>query len=183
MSDDMRNSIRNSMNLKDTYELLEIWRINNRVVWSDITFEVIKEILQERTGEVPPQDEPIFEHAESGQDNDGFEDWEIRLLDDENQPELYDTLKVIEFIRNINKLIIAFPVVYILLAVLNFQPLRSYLEGVTISINAVKIALPSMYITVLSTLLQIGLTYLPLKALTHILRILMEMEFNSRKTN
>jgi hypothetical protein len=38
-----------------------------------------------------------------------------------------------------------------------------------------------MLITSLSTGLQIALTYLPLNALVHILRILMEMEYNSRK--
>lgn len=182
MNDDMREQVRNSMNLKDTYELLEIWKVNNRIVWSDTAFEVVKEILHERIREIPLQNEPIFEQ-EDVKDNGGLDDWEAKLVDNEEQPELYDPLKVITFSRNVDKLVIAVAIVYILLAALNFQPLRSYLVGITVSINDVKISMPTMYTAVLSTFLQIILTYLPLKALTYILRILMEMEFNSRKAN
>jgi hypothetical protein len=40
---------------KDTEELLAVWKKNDRVSWSDNTFEVVRQILIERTGSVPPQ--------------------------------------------------------------------------------------------------------------------------------
>ncbi len=110
MNDELREQIRNNLNLKDIYELLEIWRINNRVVWSDTTFEVLREILKERIGEIPPQDEPILESKGDTEENDvdyGLEEWEANLLNDENQPELYDTLDVLKLIHNVNKVAFA----------------------------------------------------------------------------
>ncbi|MBK9210916.1 MAG: hypothetical protein IPL71_22595 [Anaerolineales bacterium] len=90
MSEELREQIRNNLNLKDIYELLEIWKTNDRVEWSDTAFEVLREILRERIREIPQQDKPILVHEELVQDNDGFEDWEIKLRDNNNQPELYD---------------------------------------------------------------------------------------------
>src|SRR6266487_5135854 len=122
MNDELREQIRNNLNLKDIYELLEIWRINNRVVWSDTTFEVLREILKERIGEIPPQDEPILESKGDTEENDvdyGLEEWEANLLNDENQPELYDTLDVLKLIHNVNKVAFAAIAVYILLGLLN----------------------------------------------------------------
>jgi hypothetical protein len=43
------------MDMKDTQELSEIWKANDRDEWSDQTFEVIEEILQNRNAEIPEQ--------------------------------------------------------------------------------------------------------------------------------
>ncbi len=51
----LSKSIYQNMKLKETDELLEIWSDNDRLEWSDETFEVIRVILLERLGEVPPQ--------------------------------------------------------------------------------------------------------------------------------
>ena len=187
MSNELREQIRNNLNLKNIYELLEIWKINNRVVWSDTTFEVLREILKERMGEVPPQDEPIFENNQDSEvenDNvdDGLEEWEAQLLDDENQPELYDTLEVLELRDNIDKVAFAAIVVYILLGLLNFSFVRMLLQGIVLSPSELVQSIPSMLFTTLSIGFRIVITYFPLKALTQILRILMEIEFNSRKS-
>lgn len=63
---------------KNTDELIEIWQTNNRAKWSDMTFNVIRIILQERHVEIPPQKklsneteklltkiEPVIETAEN----------------------------------------------------------------------------------------------------------------------
>jgi hypothetical protein len=182
MSEELREEIRNNLNLKDIYKLLEIWKTNNRTEWSDTTFEVLREILKERIGEIPPQDPPIIEQENDGKDSDGLEDWEAQLIDNKDQPEFYDPLEVISLKRNIDKLVIVVAIVYILLALLNFQFVRALFEGTAIPLSSIRVLSPDVLITMISALLQIGLTYFPLKALTHILRILMEMEFNSRKT-
>lgn len=48
-----------SLDKKETHELLEIWQENDRATGSDDAFGVIHEILQNRTGSVPLQDQPV----------------------------------------------------------------------------------------------------------------------------
>jgi hypothetical protein len=183
MNEELREQIHNNLKLKDIYELLEIWRINNRVVWSDTTFEVLREILKEKMREIPLQEQPILkEEEEIVQDNKGLKNWEVILLNKESQPELYNPAEVITFGRNVNRLAIAVAVVYILLAFLNSQALQMYLQGTSLSFNDITISFPNILTALLYPSLQIVFTYFPLKALAHILRILMEMEFNSRKS-
>ncbi|HJR79774.1 MAG TPA: hypothetical protein VJ821_06865 [Anaerolineales bacterium] len=182
MNNELRKQIYSNLNLKETDELLSIWQSNNRTLWSDETFEVIKEILQERNVEIPEQGRLIDEtNKEEVLKDEGLEEWEEKLLDDENQPELYDTLDVLDLIDNINKVAIGAIVAYILLGLLNLSPVRNLIEGVPLSFSGILQSLPNEIITVLNIALQIVITYFPLKALAHILRILMEMEFRSRK--
>ncbi len=183
MNEELGEQIRSNFELKDTYELLMIWKKNNRVVWSDAAFIVLEDILKERLRIIPPQDKPIFEQDEDIQDNDGFEDWEISLLDNEEQPELYEVEKVLILKNNINKTATAVIIVNILLGLLNLQFIQALLQGVPMSFITSVQSLPNELGTLLSVGLRIAITYFPLKALVYILRILMEMEFNSRKTN
>ncbi len=64
MSEDRHTQLYRTFNQKDTDELIEIWQANERYEWADLTFDVIGEILQERLGELPPQDEPVYEPDE-----------------------------------------------------------------------------------------------------------------------
>jgi hypothetical protein len=63
--DPLYDSVYNRLQEKDTAELLEIWKKNNRNEWSDIAFSIINDILLERLGsEPPPQGGPFEEEAE-----------------------------------------------------------------------------------------------------------------------
>ena len=53
--DPMKRGIYERMDQKETDELLEIWENGNREEWTDMAFDVIKEILLKRLGKVPPQ--------------------------------------------------------------------------------------------------------------------------------
>jgi hypothetical protein len=181
MNNERHEQIRKNLDLKNIYELLEIWKTNDRVMWSDATFEVLREILRERMREVPPQDEPILDNEETAEENDGLEEWEAALLDNENQPELYDTLDVVMLRQMINKVAIASIIVYILLGLLNFPFVRMLFQGVVLSPSEIAQSMPDILFTTLSVCFRIVIIYFPLKALEQILRILMEMEFNSRK--
>ena len=187
MSNGLRQQIRDNLNLKDIYELLEIWRVNNRVIWSDTTFEVLSEILKERIGEVPPQDEPIRESEDREDENyegeQGLEEWEAKLLDDKNQPALYKVSEVLKLKDNINRAAIGVVVIYSLLGLLNIQFIKAILQGIPVSFSEVLRSLPNEILTILIVGLRIVVIYFPLKALAHILRILMEMEFRSRKAS
>jgi len=183
MSHELREQIRNNLNFKNIYELIEIWKTNDRAAWSDTTFEVLREILKERIGDVPPQDEPILESDDVSEIDDELEEWEAKLLNDENRPELYDTLDVLKLRDNINKVALATIVVYILLGLFNFSFVRMLFQGVVLPTSEIIQSVPDMLLTTLGIGIQILIIYFPLKALAHILRILMEMEFRSRKAN
>jgi hypothetical protein len=184
MEDNLRKQVYDNLNLKDSDELLEIWQTNDHAEWSDEAFEVIREILTKRIGALPPQNEPIFNHEAGGEETDNpFEiaDWEAKLLDSESQPDFYDTLEVIEFRRNVDKIAKAVIIIYILYGLLTFPTTSQIMAGYfPSSSDEILRILASVAILALSTGLGIILAYFPLKALANTLRILMEMEFNSR---
>jgi len=62
MSGDLRGQLLNNLNLKETDELVEIWRKNDHNEWSDLAFDVIREILVNRLGELPLQAESSVEN-------------------------------------------------------------------------------------------------------------------------
>lgn len=179
MSENLRDQLYKNFSEKDTKELLAIWETNNHVEWSDQAFEVIKEILKKRLEELPAQNDPILEYVN---EDDDLEEWEAKLLDNENQPELYDTLEVLNLKDNINKVAKAVVIVNIIYAVLNFQTFQGFLSGIFPSLEEIPGVLTYLLWIVPVTGLNIATVYFPLKALSHILRILMEMEFNSRKS-
>jgi hypothetical protein len=181
MSLELRGSIRRNLERKETDELLEIWRANRRFEWSDTAFEVIEAILRERTASLPEQGEPVHEQPESpAVDDDGLEPWEARLLDDPDQPEFYDPLEVLTLKDNLNRTAKASIVVYAALGLWTLPLLRRIFSGMIYASEWPGLLMVSA-VFVLATGLQIAITYTSLKALAHILRILMEMEFNSRK--
>lgn len=179
MSIKFRDQIRANLNTKDTEELLEIWKSNDRLEWSDLTFELMEEELIQRGVPLPEQNEPVFEHAEEDEADD-LEDWEAKLLDNEDQPELYDTLEVIDLIDNINKVAKAVVIIYVIVYLFGSPPVRTLILGGVSDMESFFAFVLTFFISVITTALQIAFVYFPLKALTHILRILMEMEFNSR---
>jgi tetratricopeptide (TPR) repeat protein len=63
----MKAQIQDNLRLMETDELLEIWHAADHEEWTDLAFEVIREILQDRLGEVPAQevDEPEAEEPET----------------------------------------------------------------------------------------------------------------------
>ncbi|MEP7136695.1 MAG: HEAT repeat domain-containing protein [Chloroflexota bacterium] len=80
MNDDFRNQVFETLNQKETNELVEIWEKNDRVEWSEIAFGVIREVLQNRLGEIPKQNQPILEYVEQEIEEDEYE--ELSLLDE-----------------------------------------------------------------------------------------------------
>jgi len=94
MSEELRDQIYSSMNMKDTDELIEIWETNNRYEWTDTAFDVVHQILLNRIDELPEQNDPVFEEkGEDDKDNqeDSHEDEaetpklsEVADPDDEN---------------------------------------------------------------------------------------------------
>jgi hypothetical protein len=195
MNENLRQQIYHNMDLKETDELLDIWQTNDRTEWTDLTFKVIEEILKKRKMDIPPQDEPVLESDENEDEpehepKDNLEDWEAKLLDKEDQPDFYDVLEVLSLKDNINKAAKAVIWVNVAVAVAFFPTFQKMISGFLMPYDLEMAGLLyvfanviAVFLTVLSFGLNIVITYFPLKALAHILRILMEMEFNSRKTS
>ncbi len=57
MSDEIYRQIYSNLNLKDDEELLDIWKTNDRLEWSDKAFKAIEAILTERGVALPEQGE------------------------------------------------------------------------------------------------------------------------------
>src|SRR6266542_6634417 len=55
MSDNRQEQIRKNLIAKETEELIDIWQNDDTDEWDESFFEVIKEILLERLGYLPPQ--------------------------------------------------------------------------------------------------------------------------------
>jgi hypothetical protein len=180
----LRKQIHERMNLKETDKLLEIWQSNDRAEWSDDAFEVVEEILKERGVDLPEQEEPVYEHKaeEEREEDDDFSDEELKIIEDENPPEFYDPFDVLlttKRIAWIAKVMIAFTILY---NVFNFPATMQMVQSYFIR-NPDSILIYVITGLVLAVNAAIGsiVVYFPLKALAHILRILMEMEFRSRK--
>lgn len=186
MSNSLRQQIYSRMNLKESEELLEIWISNNRDEWSDDAFEVIKEILLERDEKLPEQDAPIYEKVEQTpkvEDYD-FSEEELAIIDDENPPAFYDPFDVLLLTKRLNlmlKVMIGFTVLY---SLLNYPESRSIIRGFFIqNPNPTLEVVIALMMVVVNAIVGVLVMYIPLKALIKILRILMEMEFRSRKTS
>ena len=185
MNSNLRTQIRNRMVLKETEELIEIWQTNDRSEWSDDAFEVIKGILDERGVEIPEQNEPVYEHKEEkNEKNYDFSDEELRIIDDENPPAFYDPFDVLFVTKRIDwiaKWMIVFTVLY---NIINFQRTMGIVQPYFIrNPDSILVYAFTVLVLILNAAIGIIVIYFPLKALSHILRILMEMEFRSRKAN
>mgnify|MGYP001765793999 CR=1 FL=1 len=188
MNNELRGQIYENMNLKDTEELLDIWHSNDRAEWTDTALEIVREILIKRLGELPSQDDiSTPDRNDDEEDNEptldelGLKGWEVKLIDAEEQPEFYDTWDAIDLIRKINKAAWWVLIIYVLTGILAFPTTQQIMTGWFPESSDIPSILLSLLTVVLGTVLGILATYFTLKALAYILRILMEMEFNSRK--
>jgi hypothetical protein len=187
MSDELRDQIYNNMNLKDTDELLEIWQKNDHVEWSDSALDIVKEVLEKRGVEIPEQDDAIYEYDENyneepDEESYSFSEVDLKIIDDENPPDFYDPFEVLKIGKWLDlaaKAIVILTVIQTLFAFQTFKSISfSFFRNDPNSAFVYILVIIMMLIVVLIGVL---IYYLPLRALSHVLTILMEMEFNSRK--
>ena len=183
MNDKLYKQIYSNFNLKETDELIDIWQANDRIEWSDTTFEVVEDILKERHIEIPAQNEPVYEYSEEDDESQGFSDLELKIIDDENPPDFYEPFEVLLTGRYLDYAAKAAIIVSLLSLIPGFVEMKDVLDMMFFGTPFIIIIpiIGSFVLTIVGVVLQIIITYFPLKALTHILRILMEMEFKSRK--
>jgi len=181
MSNDLRKQIYDNFNLKETNELVEIWQKNDRVEWSEDAFDVVEEILQERLGKLPTQNEPVLEYEDIEEETDEDEtDFDI-LIDNENPPEFYNPYEVLRLEKWLSKAAIASIVASAVSSLIALPQTQKIIWLYFMDDSKNFIAwLIAIVVFVFGVGLQSIIIYFPLKALGSILKILMEMEFNSR---
>ncbi|HAW52799.1 MAG TPA: hypothetical protein DCX54_10815 [Flavobacteriales bacterium] len=77
MFNDLREQIYKNFELEETDTLLDIWQTNNRGEWSDLVFEILKEILADRLEAVPPQNEAVYDFVDVEEDDPVRSTWGI----------------------------------------------------------------------------------------------------------
>jgi hypothetical protein len=183
MSNDLRKHIYANFDNKDTNELVEIWTTNDHVEWTELAFDVVKEIIEQRLGELPPQNEPVLKHLKNVVVGTNNNDLTLKMLADSvNSPEFYkpeDVLRVNLWLNRIAKVVVVFSILSNIPQICVLQQIFSYYlpnnkEWMSIS-WIIAVITGGLAIT-----LQCFITYYALKALSSILSILMAMEFNSR---
>lgn len=163
----LRNTVYRNMNTKETDELLEIWVGNRRYEWSDIAFDVIRQILEERGMALPPQDEAKTSPAiEIDPD-----DQPVAIADEnnDNQPVFYNPQSLLFYANAASKaawIILGINVVFTLWKY--FSYLVAFKEN------------PFTFLSILLTLTTHVLEFFLLQGVSLGLRVLMEFEFNSR---
>jgi hypothetical protein len=182
MNHEFHQQIYNELNLRETDDLLVIWQENNHFEWSDDAFEVISEILKARGVDIPQQDEAKYE--QDATEDHKFSDEELKIIDDENPPDFYDPFEVLKVSKWIDLAVKVMTGLIIVQNLLNISTswriAQSYFVGSKYFLGAYPV---TFLIVAVDIAIGILLIYAPLKFLSQILRILMEMEFRSRKVN
>jgi hypothetical protein len=75
--DSLHADIRASMQIKETDELLKIWIHNDHKEWRDPVFPIVKEILLERLGELPEQEQEPQQPVQERNSKESLERWEF----------------------------------------------------------------------------------------------------------
>ena len=186
MSNNLRDQIYRNLNTRESDELLEIWQENNRAEGSDTAFDAIREILTERLGNVPSQNEPIYEYIEDGIEVEdeayGFSEEELTIIDDENPPEFYDPFEVLIISKWLNwgaKAMVVLAILYNLVQILPTMKeiVESYFRA---NPNPTLVFIITFVLVSLNTIISVAISYFLLITLSRVLKILMQMEFNSR---
>lgn len=175
-----RNTVYSNLNLLETDDLIGHWRNHDEEEWTPVAFEVMEKILIERLGELPAEVE--IEEPESKTEKNTLEEksnlfTELKALIKDNDPVFYDPEKVTLFVkwifRSVNILVILYVVKFIFDTMPVFRTAfdpNYYGSGVLLSLFA---SLVGLILTCL-------LLFFSYKALGYVLKVLKEMEINSR---
>jgi hypothetical protein len=176
MTDQYRKSIFDSMDQKETEELVEIWQKHDPDEWTETAYDVIEEILRARLGKLP-QIRTVVSNEKSR-----LEDEADKFYSDEYHPEFYNPKKVLNLEKWINYAI------YIAIASVTLQKISQFDVYRAASSSYIHSLDYTNFLVILLAIIMMifdvafywVLIYFPFKALKKILQILMQMEFNSR---
>ena len=154
MKNDILKQIYNTLNLRETADLISIWYEDDREQWSDSAFQSIEQILLERLGEIPPRSESEITISldSSGRKND---------------PEFYKPQSVISLASWINKVAV-FSIFNTLILSITSYPVVGEMLKSFVGQSSDMIGFYQVFIYIIMTLLTpiyVAFTYFALKAL------------------
>jgi hypothetical protein len=178
MEENEWNTIYRNLSLRETEDLEEFWLRHDENEWTPIAFDVMEKILIERLGELPPK-EPLPEKPEITttlkQKNDLRK--EIKTLVSDNDPVFYDpekvTLLVKWIFRSMNILIVLYGLQFLYNVIYYFSIRSAFASWIEV-FNYLGMGF-------ISALISIIFVFVEYKVLGYVLKILREMEINSRK--
>lgn len=180
MSDDFRQQLRENFEQKETGELISIWQTNDRTEWSSLSFEIVEEILRERSVELPAQDEPILvkKKVERTREENDPASLLYPYLNKEHAPVLYSPRNVMRLERWLNGLAVAMAALIILQG--SSSVWSVFFIGKVSFLDWLKSWNLAAFLTLGMFLANAAVIFVCLKALAFILKMLMQMEFRSR---
>lgn len=178
MEENEWKTIYNNLSLRETDELQNFWLKHNENEWTPIAFDVMEKILMERLGELP-QEESILEApvltTNLNRRRNSLE--ELKTIVSDNDPVFYDpdkvTLLVKWIFRFMNILIVLFGIQF-LYNVIYYFSIRSPFSSWTDILNY-------FGLDFITLLISISIVFVEYKVMGYVLKILREMEINSRK--
>lgn len=179
MNESEWNTIYRNLSLKDTDDLIGYWRKHDENEWTAIAFDVMEKILIERLGELPNKDDVDISKFNKILHNQKTNIYtELKALINDNDPVFYDPKKVsllVKWIfRCMNILIVFYIAQFIFENVSLFRVLLFEVYGMSSLII-------DLIFGILGLLIVIVMIFIQYKALGYVLKILREMEINSRK--
>jgi len=178
MNESEKGTIYEHLSLKDTGELLGYWQKHDEDEWTAAAFAVMEKILIERLGELPSKDEIdelIVEMEEPEEDSNPYT--ELKTLINDNDPVFYEPNKVTLLIKWIFRALKIVIILYIIQFIFNNIRLFSMVVDQDYGIMSVLFDLILNFVGLLLAILVIFIQY---KALGYVLKMLKEMEINSR---
>ncbi len=178
MSEDLRQTIYRTLSLRDTDDLLTIWREGDRSQWTKTALEVIEEILRERLGELPPRQMDLA----ASMDRVPEESIPETSAESPPTPLFYHPHQVLLLEKRLRQVALGSVVLIFLRALLSLPQTQQVIwtffgQSEMTRALAWMIALGLVGMT---AALGSALLYFPIRALGSILRILMEMETAAR---
>ena len=178
MDESVWNAIYDHLFWKDTDELIGYWQRHDEEEWTAGAFEVMEKILIERLGKLPSKDEIdelLMTMDAMEEKSNPFT--ELKTLINDNDPVFYEPNKVTLLIKWIFRSLNLLIILYILQFVFdNFRLFRGVFDG-NFEIFSIVFGIIFNLGNLLITIVAIFILY---KALGYVLKILKEMEVNSR---
>jgi hypothetical protein len=159
-----------SLELKETDDLVEIWKRNDRKEWTDEAFDAIRIILIDRLGSLPDQRTDKEEFNDSS-DSSGVENQII--------PAYYSPDKILRLCKIMD---IVAPVSVFVYLLANYQTFIQQILPLFQPYDDKSANIIQLSLLILNLAVYCAILYLALRALSSILRILLQMADNSQKT-
>jgi hypothetical protein len=170
MNNEYSRQVYSTLELKETDDLLEIWKRNDREEWTDEAFEAIRIILTDRMGTLPAQ-KTDQEELNDRSDSSGVKDQII--------PAYYSSNRILRLCQVMD---IAAPVSVFVYLLANYQTLIQQILPLFQPYDDKSANIIQLSLLILNLAVYCAILYLALKALSSILRILLQMADNSQKT-